>query len=57
MAQQMQSTIQDDAPATVRAIDWTNGVHWSGDATDRLPFCWGSTVNPWPPKITSTTAR
>ncbi|MCB0117215.1 MAG: hypothetical protein KDD84_24115, partial [Caldilineaceae bacterium] len=46
VAQQMQSTIQDDAPATVRAIDWTNGVHWSGDATDRLPFLLGKYGEP-----------
>jgi 4-amino-4-deoxy-L-arabinose transferase-like glycosyltransferase len=41
LAQQLQATIQADSPNTVRAVDWTNGVHWSGDATDRLPFLLG----------------
>ncbi len=38
LPEQLAQTLRTEDVSIVHGIDWTNGVHWSGDATDRLPF-------------------
>jgi 4-amino-4-deoxy-L-arabinose transferase-like glycosyltransferase len=46
LAQEVQTALIADDVTEARSVNWTNGVHWSGDATERLPFLLGKYGNP-----------